>query len=346
MKVAVLMGGTSAEREISLRTGRGMVQALTSLGHEPLAIDAADGRLVAAGDLPRLEAEAGAAAAAGTLVPGTPTGLARADSLNAADVVLIALHGGAGENGTLQALLELAGKPYTGSGVLASALAMNKAMSKRVFVQAGIATPRWFLVAAGAGPDAVDAAALGGFPIVVKPNEEGSTVGLTIVPDEAGIGPALRLAADYGRETLVEEYIDGRELTVAVLGREPLPIVEIRPKSGFYDYAAKYTAGASEYFCPADLPASLAAEVSELGRRAAEVLGCAGISRVDFRLDAASRPYCLEVNTIPGMTPTSLVPMAAKAAGLSYDQVVQRMLDLALAEARRKGGARPASATS
>lgn len=342
MKVAVLMGGTSAEREISLRTGRGMVQALKSLGHEALAIDAANGHLLPQADLPRVEAEA----AAGAMVPSAPASLMRADALLEAEVVLIALHGGAGENGTLQALLELTGKPYTGSGVLASALAMNKAMSKRVFVQAGIPTPRWDLVAAGAGADTIDVDALGGFPFVVKPNEEGSTVGLSIVKDPAGIGPALRLAADHGQETLVEEYIDGRELTVAVLGREPLPIVEIRPKSGFYDYAAKYTAGASEYFCPADLPDTLAAEVSELGVRTAEVLGCTGISRVDFRLDAASRPYCLEINTIPGMTPTSLVPMAAKTAGLSYDQVVQRMIDLAIAEARRKGGARPASALS
>jgi D-alanine-D-alanine ligase len=176
---------------------------------------------------------------------------------------------------------------------------------------------------------------MGGYPLVVKPNEEGSTVGLSIVSNAGELPAALALAARHGHETLIEEFIDGRELTVAVLGDQPLPIVEIRPKSGLYDYAAKYTAGGSEYFCPADLPEPLAAHIRELGVRASLTLGCRGVTRVDFRLSPANEPSCLEVNTVPGMTPLSLVPMAAKAAGLSYEQVVQRMLDLALAEARR-----------
>src|SRR5205085_11267722 len=210
VKVAVLMGGTSAEREISLRTGRGMVKALQSLGHEALAIDAASGRL--------LPADVDDHAPAGeALESAGPTALVRGEGMRDADVVLIALHGGAGENGTLQALLELAGKPYTGSGVLASALAMNKAMSKRVFEQAGVPTPRWALVRAGTAAPAADVAALGGFPVVVKPNEEGSTVGLTIVHDPGELPEALRLAGEYGPETLVEEFIPGRELTVAVM---------------------------------------------------------------------------------------------------------------------------------
>jgi D-alanine-D-alanine ligase len=256
--------------------------------------------------------------------------------LRAADVVLIALHGGAGENGTLQALLELAGKPYTGSGVMASAVAMNKAMSKRLFVAAGVPTPRWALLGADATAASLDVGALGGYPVVIKPNEEGSTVGLTIVQREAELAPALRLAAEYGYETLAEEFIGGRELTVAVLGAQALPIVEIRPKSGFYDYESKYTAGMSEYFCPAELPGALEERVRALGLVASQALDCRGVTRVDFRLDEKLEPFCLEVNTIPGMTPTSLVPMAAKAAGISYDQVVQRMLDLALEEARRR----------
>jgi D-alanine-D-alanine ligase len=328
VKVAVLMGGRSSEREISLRTGRGIAQALRNLGHEAVSIDAANGRTLTAGDEERTALPAQALEPAGEAV------LARPETLAAADVVLIALHGAAGENGTLQALLDLTGKPYTGSGMLASALAMNKAMSKRIFEREGIPTPAWQLLPVGARAAEVEVDRLG-FPLVVKPNEEGSSVGLTIVAKADELEGALRLAGEYG-EILIESFIAGRELTVALLGDEPLPIVEIRPKSGLYDWESKYTAGRSEYICPASLPPETAALTQELGRRSVQVLGCRGVTRVDFRLDAAGDVYCLEVNTIPGMTPTSLVPMAAKAAGISYDQVVQRMIDLAFAEARRR----------
>lgn len=332
MKVAVLMGGRSSEREISLRTGRGVAQALRNLGHDVAAVDAANGRLLPPGEEER------AAVPLQALEPAGETALARPETLAGADVVFIALHGAAGENGTLQALLDLAGKTYTGSGMLASALAMNKAVSKRIFAQAGIPTPRWLLLEPGRDAGAtVELAAIGGLPVVVKPNEEGSSVGLTVVRDAAELPRAIALAAGLG-EVLIEEFIEGRELTVGVLGDEPLPIVEIRPKSGLYDYESKYTAGKSEYFCPADLPEDLAARVRALGLEAARVLGCRGVSRVDFRLGEDGVPYCLEVNTVPGMTPTSLVPMAAKARGLSYDQLVQRMLELALSDARRRAG--------
>jgi D-alanine-D-alanine ligase len=333
MKVALLMGGRSAEREISLRTGRGIAQSLRVLGHDVVAIDAANGRLLPAGDEDR-----GALPAADVqrLPAASTTALASASAINEAEVVLIALHGGEGENGTIQAMLELAGKPYTGSGVLASALAMSKATSKKIFAHEKIPTPRWVLLSAGDELPTVDASALGGYPLVVKPNAEGSTVGLTIVTDAAALPDAIGLAAEYGPEVLVEQFIPGRELTVAVLGDEALPIVEIRPKGGHYDFTSKYTAGMSEYFCPAELPESLAARIRALGVRAARCLGCRGISRVDFRLDPSNEPWCLEVNTIPGMTPTSLVPMAAKARGISYDELVSRMLDLAMAEWRRR----------
>ena len=327
MKVAVLMGGRSSEREISLRTGRGIAQALRNLGHDVAAVDAANGRLLPPGDEER------AALPTAALEPAAEFALARPEVLAGADVVLIALHGAAGENGTLQALLDLTGRPYTGSGVLASALAMNKAMAKRLFEHAGIPTPPWQLLAPDATAAEVDVEALGGFPLVVKPNEEGSSVGLTIVERSATLPQALSSAGALG-EILVERFIEGRELTVAVLGEQALPIVEINPRGGLYDYESKYTAGASEYTCPADLPPDTAERVRELGLRAARVLGCRGVVRVDFRLDPRGESHCLEVNTVPGMTPTSLVPMAARAAGIEYDQVVQRMLDLALADAR------------
>ena len=333
MKVALIMGGRSSEREISLRTGRGIAQALRNLGHEVTALDSANGRLLPAGE----EERAALPAAAVEKLPASATSaVANAAAIKDAEVVLIALHGGDGEDGTIQALLELSGKPYTGSGVLASALAMNKAVSKRMFVQEGIPTPEWLLLSAGDELPAVNAEALGGYPLVVKPNAEGSTVGLTVVTRPEDLADAISLAAEYGPDVLIERFIPGRELTVAVLGAEALPIVEIRPRGGHYDYEHKYTAGMSEYFCPADLPEPLAAEIRDLGLRAARVLGCRGVSRADFRLSPANEPYCLEVNTIPGMTPTSLVPMAARARGLSYDQLVQKMLDLAMVEWRRR----------
>ena len=328
MKVALLMGGRSAEREISLKTGRGIAQALRNLGHEVTAVDAADGRLLPAG-----EEERGALPLEDSTLPALAAGaVANAEAVNEAEAVFLALHGGAGEDGTVQALLELAGKPYTGSGVLASALAMNKAMSKRIFEHQGIPTPRWILLQASDREPTVDATALGGYPLVVKPNEQGSTVGLTIVTQPQDLPEALQLAFDYGPDVIVEEYIPGREITVAMLGEEPLPIVEIKPQGGHYDYESKYTPGLSEYFCPADLPETLAARIRELGRRAVRALGCRGVTRVDLRLSPSGTPYCLEANTIPGMTPTSLVPMAARAAGMSYDQLVGRMLELAMSE--------------
>jgi D-alanine-D-alanine ligase len=327
------MGGRSAEREISLRTGTGIARALRNLGHEVVAVDAADGRWIEPGEPAPARLEGPHDSALPAVSIDAMTG---ASALRDAEVVFIALHGGEGENGTVQALLDLAGKPYTGSAMLASALAMNKAMAKRVFEREGIPTPRWVLVE---DPTAgIDTSSLG-WPLVVKPNEQGSTVGLTIVTAPDRLGGAIDLAFRYGDAVLVEEFIPGRELTVAVLGDEALPIVEIRPRSGHYDYESKYTSGRSEYFCPADLPESLAGRIRDLGLRAALALGCRGVSRTDFRLSPANEPYCLEVNTIPGMTPTSLVPIAAQARGMSYDQLVGRMLELALVEKRR----RPAS---
>ncbi len=341
MKVTVLMGGRSSEREISLRTGRGIAQSLRNLGHDVSSVDTASGRVLPPGEEERAALPAGEAGSGG---PGTVALVHDSRPVHDAEVIFLALHGGEGEDGTVQALLDLTGKPYTGSGVLASALAMDKAMSKKVFAHEGIPTPEWQLVTVtGPLPD-LDVARLGGYPLVVKPNAEGSTMGLTVVTEAEQLPEAIREAARFGNDVLLERFIPGRELTVAVLGDEVLPIVEIRPRHGHYDYEAKYTAGGSDYFCPADLPAPVASRVSELGARASRALGCRGASRVDFRLSPEGEAYCLEVNTIPGMTPTSLVPMAAKARGMSYDQLVQRMLDLALEEHRARRRARTGTA--
>jgi D-alanine-D-alanine ligase len=333
VKVVVLMGGHTAERAVSFSTGSGVAASLRRLGHEVVSIDAGTGRLLPAGK--ELES-AEEISETRDLAPVSPS-LVRVSQLDEADVVFIALHGGAGEDGTLQAVLDLTRKPYTGSGHLASAAAMDKALSKRLFEHAGVPTPRWLLVAAaGPSPDADDLAAVGGFPLVFKPNDQGSTVGLSIVRGPREIEAAFALAGRHGREVLIEAYVPGRELTVGMLGPEPLPVVEIVPQHDVYDYECKYTPGMSRYDVPADLPPELAAHLQDLARRAYEVLGCRGVARVDFRLDPENRPSCLEVNTVPGMTPTSLVPMAARAAGLTYDDLVRRMVEMALSDARER----------
>lgn len=336
MKVAVLMGGRSSEREISLRSGRGVAQALRELGHDVASVDAVDGALLPAGD-----EESGARTLAEIVLLPVSAMLAaiQSDAVREADVVFVSLHGTYGEDGTIQAALELAGKVYTGSGVLASAIAMDKAMSKRIFEREAIPTPHWVLVEAGVPASALQTRDLGGFPLVVKPNAEGSTVGLSIVRHPSELDAALEKASASEGPILVEQFIEGRELTVAIVGEEAYPIVEIEPKSGFYDYASKYTKGMTKYTCPAELDKTLARHVRELAAEAAQVLGCRGVSRVDLLIDDADEPYVLEVNTIPGMTPTSLVPMAAAAKGLSYSQLVARIIDLALAEARHRAPA-------
>lgn len=339
MNVVVLLGGTSAEREISLRTGSGIARALRARGHDVTAIDTADGAILPAG------MESGRPLP----VPEDSRPVLRehvdlsAAPIREADLVFLALHGGAGEDGTLQALLDLAGKPYTGSGMLASAAAMDKALSKRLFEQAGIPTPPWRLYRRREQdrPDAAQVLAVGGYPVIVKPNDEGSTFGLTVVKDVAGLLPAFEEALRYSNDVLLEAFIPGRELTVAVLGEEALPVIEIRPKGGLYDYESKYTPGRSEYFCPADLPAEVTKRVQDLSVLACRVLDTAGVARVDFRLAPDGTPHCLEVNTIPGMTQTSLVPMAAKAHGLSFEDLCERIAVLALE--RHRTARRPAA---
>ena len=327
MRIVLLMGGSSTERDISFVTGRGVGRALESRGHEVVALDPATGkRLSLSGtQTPRI----GTAPGVGPEDVGKERSLvlAKSTDLSQAEVVFIALHGGIGEDGTLQALLDLAAIPYTGSGMLASALAMDKARAKAMFRAGGIPTPRGMLLVDDR--EAVDPEGLGGFPIVVKPNAQGSSVGVHIVTGPEGMADAIADAFQYG-PVLVEEYIPGREVTVAVLGGKALPVVEILPESGFYDYRHKYTKGETRYEVPAKLEVPLAREASRLAELAFGVLGCSGVARVDFRLTDEGNFFCLEVNTIPGMTETSLVPMAAREAGLSYEDLVERLLEMAV----------------
>lgn len=304
VKVAVLCGGTSAEREISLRSGKGVHAALTRKGWEAdlLVIDTFDG-------LPR------------RLAPYT--------------VVFNILHGGPGEDGTVQLLLELMGKPYVGSDPLASALAMDKLEAKRAFQGKGLATPPWLFFPGGELPAFLERVKDLGFPLVLKPRREGSSVDVHLVRTEEELLPAAEKLAQRYSEFLVEKYIPGREVTAALLetneGLRVLPLVELRPKTGeLFDWTAKYTPGACEVLCPAPLAPGEAERVAEAAREAFLLLGCRDLARVDFRLSPEGVPYLLEVNTLPGMTELSLFPRAAQAAGLSYDDLVDHLVRRAL----------------
>ncbi len=338
MKIMVLMGGTSAERDVSLASGEAIVQGLREAGHQVMAIDTVKGnrlpesqkRFLPEGvkteppDIKALQSE------------GKKLALKTIESFSLSDVevVFLALHGGQGEDGTIQALLELSGMPYTGSGVLASALAMDKAMSKKLFEREGILTPEWFLLESYDSKDLkIIIDKIKGsfnFPVVVKPNDQGSTVGLTVVEEEKDIVKAIEDAKIYAEKILFERYIPGRELTVGILGDSALPVVEIVPEHGIYDYECKYTKGKSSYICPAEISKEKTSEIQESGYRAFKVLGCEGYARVDFRYGTDDKFYCLEVNTLPGMTGTSLVPKAAKALGVEFTELVDTIAKLAI----------------
>lgn len=294
--VTVLLGGRGAEREVSLRSGAAIVRALRALGHEVNEMD------------PAVE----------SWVLPTKT-----------EVVFLALHGEYGEDGQVQSRLDQLGVPYTGTGAAGSALAFDKAQAKKAFREHDISTPHGVVLHSDtpAPPDEIRA------PWILKPAAQGSSVGLNRVEALADWTPSLRDALGHGGSVLCEECIEGRELTVGLLDGEALPVVEVRPKSGAYDYQNKYTAGATDYICPADLPASVTDAVQDLGRRAFRAVGARDVGRVDVMLDTASRPYVLEVNTLPGMTETSLLPKAAAAAGVDFNTLCQRILGLAL---RRK----------
>ena len=340
MKITVLMGGTSAERDVSLASGVRVAEALRSRGHEVLSVDTAHGILSA----PDEQAMLG-----GKVVKTIPPDVQALIRLNAqlpatlrslpqTEVVFLALHGGQGEDGTLQALLDLTGVPYTGSGHLASALAMDKDLSKHLFRAAGVPTADW-LMAPGAGSGRRVAGSGGfvaeverelGLPVVVKPSKQGSTVGLSVVKEIGKLEAAIEEAFKYDDEVMVEQFVPGRELTVGILGDEALPVGEIIPVHEIYDYECKYTAGMAREIFPADLTPEETRAVQELARRAFRALKLRGYARIDFRMSPDGVFYCLEANTLPGMTGLSLIPQAAAAAGISFPELCERIVQLAV----------------
>ena len=338
LKVLVLVGGRSSERDVSLATGAAVSRGLHDAGFNVLTFDP----VVSAGAVP-WSPDAQSALIdtnppdlSALVTNGNPVGSALTPQdlamvhLNSTDLVFIALHGGDGENGRLQALLDLCGVRYTGSGMMASALAMDKHAAKRVFIAERIPTPRWLIAQPDNIPVFSEVRRNLDLPVIVKPSSQGSTVGLSLVRQESEWEKALNDAFEWDRTVLIEEFIAGRELTVGVLGDQVLPVVEIVPTHEIYDYECKYTSGRTQYICPADLTPAQTAEVQQLGLDAFKALGCRGYARTDFRMSKDGRFFCLEVNTLPGMTSLSLVPNAARAAGIEFPQLIRRICELAL----------------
>ncbi len=336
MKITVLMGGASSERNVSLASGMRIVTALRSRGHDVTAFDPSRGMIDAKAERELSEKgvgteppslEALAKSTGGSFLPALET----YTELASADVVFLALHGGQGEDGTLQALLDMAHISYTGSGHLASALAMDKDLSKKLFRVAGVQTADWLM--APASIDEVERAL--GLPVVVKPSKQGSTVGLTVVKERGQFEEAVKEAWRFDDEVMIEKFILGRELTVGVLGDQPLPVGEIKPKHEIYDYECKYTVGMAEEEFPAQLSATTTAEMQRQAVAAFRALKLGGCARVDFRLafpddgEGEGEFYCLEVNTLPGMTELSLIPLGAAAMGLSFADLCEEIVNLA-----------------
>lgn len=304
MKIAVLYGGTSAEREVSLSSGKGIMEALEKNGHEVVGIDF------------------------------NPNDLSEVISLDV-DFVFLALHGRFGEDGRIQGLLDMVGIPYVGSGVLSSALAMDKAKSKRLFEKAGIRTAKDVILTKNSQVE-IDKLDQGfQYPIVVKPNREGSTIGLTIAESKEELKRGINEAFKHDDVIMIEEFVSGKEVTVAVIGllgeEQALPVIEIVPKNKYYDYESKYAPGGSEHIVPARVDEAVTNDLQENAVLAHKALGCEVYSRVDFIVpNDGGSPVILEVNTLPGMTPTSLYPDAARAAGWSYEEMIEQLLQLSV----------------
>ncbi len=300
-KIGVLLGGLSSEREVSLASGNAILKALHEKGYHAVSIDVGK-------DVAEKIHEQGI------------------------EVAFIALHGKFGEDGAIQGLLELMGIPYTGSGVLASALGMNKTISKQVFRSRGLLVGPYEVVYAGDARNIEAVIEQLTYPVVVKPHAEGSSVGVSLVFKKEDVAPAAELAFRYGGEILVEKFIRGKEVQVGILGERALGAIEIVPKRSFYDYTAKYKKGMSDHFFPARIPDSVYQRTLEAGLAAHKAIGCRGYSRVDFIIDENGTPYILEVNTLPGMTATSLFPEIAKGMGISFPDLLEEILRLAVSE--------------
>jgi len=312
-KIGVLLGGRSTEREVSLRTGKAIYQALLKKGYDAVKID-------------------------------VDKNIAENLKNNGIELAFIALHGKYGEDGTVQGLLEMLDIHYTGSGVLASAIAINKITTKKILMQAGLPTPEFIVITRHEYKKQSTAATTKqvmqlGLPVVVKAATQGSTIGISFVYHEDEIQPSLESSFKYDPEVIVEKMVPGMEITASVLGNEEpqaLPLIEIVSNTGVYDYKAKYTVGLSEHIIPPRIADEVQIRIKELAKRAYQAIGCRGLARIDFMVNNKGEPYILEANTIPGMTETSLFPDAARAAGISFEELVDKLVKLAQEEEQER----------
>jgi D-alanine-D-alanine ligase len=339
LNVMLVVGGDSAERDVSLDSGKSIYEAIRALGHRVVVVDplhpdvkpTEDGN-VFFGDA-RIESEPPRVGSERYAARKNFLTVLNEFEMLGCDIVFNALHGGAGEDGTFQAVLDYLGIPYTGSGSCASAVAMNKELAKRIVSRDGVPVAKQlFIEPPNHNEIDIESRVMNtpSLPAVVKPNQEGSSVGVTIVHTKEQLAEAVETASSFGGPYLIEEYVEGTEVTAARLDGVELPLLEIRPQNGFYDYRNKYTSGACEYLVPAPLDEKVTDAIARSAHAAYKALGCRGYGRVDLRLTPEGDHYFLEVNTLPGMTSNSLVPKAAKAVGIEFAELVDRILRLAL----------------
>ena len=343
MKIVVLAGGLSTERDVSFKTGEMVTKALRENGHQVILLDVFMGYSDKEEDLTGIFDRAEAVSVKVAAIPETAPDLEKVKAqrkdqsdnffgpnvielCRMADIVFMALHGENGENGKIQAAFDLFGIRYTGTGYLGSALAMNKGMAKQLFLENGIPTPRGTSLKRGEDAAKIETCGIH-FPCVVKPCSGGSSIGVSIVHDKAEYEQALKEAFRWENELVIEEYVKGREFSVGVFDFQALPILEIAPVEGFYDYKNKYKAGSTVETCPAELSEQITKEMQGYAEKVAEVLGLNTYSRTDFLLDAEDHIFCLEANTLPGMTPTSLLPQEAKVTGVDFNQLCEKLIE-------------------
>ena len=343
MKIVVLAGGLSTERDVSFKTGEMVTKALRENGHQVILLDVFMGYSDKEEDLTGIFDRAEAVSVKVAAIPETAPDLEKVKAqrkdqsdnffgpnvielCRMADIVFMALHGENGENGKIQAAFDLFGIRYTGTGYLGSALAMNKGMAKQLFLENGIPTPRGTSLKRGEDAAKIETCVIH-FPCVVKPCSGGSSIGVSIVHDKAEYEQALKEAFRWENELVIEEYVKGREFSVGVIDFQALPIIEIAPVEGFYDYKNKYKAGSTVETCPAELSEQITKEMQGYAEKVAEVLGLNTYSRTDFLLDAEDHIFCLEANTLPGMTPTSLLPQEAKVTGVDFNQLCEKLIE-------------------
>lgn len=338
MKIALIVGGLSAEREVSLTSGKSILKGLRENGHTVKVIDPIFGAESATEDeifnynfskeYPPQE----------VLSKMKNTSYRKfldcinSDLFDDIDIAFIGLHGKYGEDGKIQTLLEARGIKYTGSGTLASAIAMDKDISKILFSHSGITTPRWISYKRNDEINFDKVLKYTGVPYVVKPTDEGSTVGISRIDtdDEMQFRKSLELSFKYSDKVIIEEYIKGKEITIPIINKEAFPIIEIRPKDGYYDYEHKYTTGMTEYICPVDFDKDVIKTIEDFGIKAYNAVGAEVYARIDLLLTDDNKPYCLEINTLPGMTSLSLVPKSAKVKGIEFNELLEKIISLSL----------------